>query len=357
MIVTFYRKVFVFRIVKYQILGILFLVSQNSFQATEITAHKFGEYEECLKLDYQIPGSSRFTTPRSQVGAPDIVYYMSTPKDVVSYSIAILCGGSTSAGQVASIVHFHRYLLDEFLTLPAAVVTVEMWGIDGNEVDEKLFMEHYTRSQRLYDHQDIINHLLARPPKGWNGRLILFGVSEGGPLVLSLTQEYADYVDATVNWVGAGDQNWKEELWDFIKDLRKNMPWRYKFLDMLPSWIFNSGIPKKYELYRKAMQETLDNPTADQTFLDMTYKYHADALTYPKINYEQLRTPFLSVIGSRDPMIVSADLFAQKAFAAGVPITYMRIEGMNHSIRKRLDVVAQTFEWLKKLLEINGYSR
>ena len=323
----------------------------QSSQGTEVTPYKFDDYEECLKSDYVIPPSSRFIAPRSQEDAPEIVYYLSKPHHVSTFPIAILCGGSTSAGQVASIIHFHRYLLAEFLQLPAAVITVEMWGIDGPAVDEKVFMEHYTRSQRLHDHQDLIYHLIASPPKGWNGRLILLGVSEGGPLVISLAQEYAHLLEATVNWVGAGDQNWQEELWNFIKDLRKNLPWRYKLLDMIPSWIYDFGVPKKYEKYCHIMQGTLSDSTAKKSFLGMTYKYHADALTYPQVDYACLTTPFLSVIGSLDPMIVSADMFAQKALEAGVPLTYMRIEGMDHSIRRRLEVVAQSFDWLREQLE------
>ena len=70
---------------------------------------------------------------------------LSAPKSD-SYPIAILCGGSSSAGDVQSIIHFHRYFLQEFLDLNTGVITLEQRGVDGNEVDVKEFMEHYTRS-------------------------------------------------------------------------------------------------------------------------------------------------------------------------------------------------------------------
>ena len=53
----------------------------------------------------------------------------------------------------------------------------------------------------------VINHLLKDPPKGWSGKFIFVGVSEGGPLVTALTAEYADITLATINWSGAGDWN------------------------------------------------------------------------------------------------------------------------------------------------------
>jgi hypothetical protein len=38
---------------------------------------------------------------------------------------------------------------------------------------------------------------------------------------------------------------------------------------------------------------------------------------------------------------------------AGAPITYFRIEGMDHWLRKRPDVIDQSFEWLKEQLRLS----
>ncbi|MBP6104538.1 MAG: hypothetical protein KA508_05730 [Gammaproteobacteria bacterium] len=74
------------------------------------------------------------------------------------YPIVIGCGGSSSKEDIGSII-VHRYLLKKFLDLGVGVLTVEQWGVDGNKVNKKIFMEHYTRSQRLHDDQAVIEHL------------------------------------------------------------------------------------------------------------------------------------------------------------------------------------------------------
>ena len=99
----------------------------------------------------------------------------------------------------------HRYFLKEFLDLGDALITLEQWGVNSNQVNVNEFMAHYTRNQRLIDHRSVINHLLKNPPEGWNGKLIFVGVSEGGRLVTALTTEYSGITLATVNWCGAGD--------------------------------------------------------------------------------------------------------------------------------------------------------
>ncbi|MGC2310119.1 MAG: alpha/beta hydrolase [Candidatus Babeliaceae bacterium] len=313
----------------------------------EISPYK---YTERPIPSYKIPVSSRFTANRAESDAPAIVYYLTKPTQD-SYPIAILCGGSTTKGDLDSIIHFHRYLLKELNDLGLGVLTVEQWGIDGNSINENEFMTHYTRSQRLDDHQVIIEHLKLNSPHGWNGKLVFLGVSEGGPIVTSLTELYSDITLATINWVGAGDWTWREELWAFICDMRKRGPWYLKLWDLMPRWLpFSLDVPKTRNQYDICMNQILANPDVDQEFMGMTYLYHADALQYPAHDYAKIKTPFLSVIGSEDPMIESGDAFAQKAKAVGVKITYLRVDGMDHYIRRRPDIIEQSFEWLKQIL-------
>jgi hypothetical protein len=68
--------------------------------------------------------------------------------------------------------------LEEFLDLNVGVITVEQRGVDGNAIDAKEFMEHYTRSNRLKDHQVVIESLKRNPPTGWNGKFLFLGVSD-----------------------------------------------------------------------------------------------------------------------------------------------------------------------------------
>ena len=127
------------------------LMSYSTFFAPEeITPYKFTEQEKSdgLKPVCHIPKSSRFTLQRSGENHSEIVYYLSKPK-AANYPIAICCGGSSSRNELDSIIHFHRYFLQEFLDLGVAVVTVEQQGIDGNQINEQEFWQHYTRSARL----------------------------------------------------------------------------------------------------------------------------------------------------------------------------------------------------------------
>ena len=256
---------------------ILLMISSACFASEEITPYKFTDQEmsEGLKLDFEIPQSSRFVLQRS----------------------------------------------DES---------------DSEIIDEEVFWRYYTRSARLRDHQAVIENLKLNPPAGWNGKIILLGVSEGGPLVTSLTEKYCDRIIATINWSGAGDLPWREELWLFIEDLKKNE-------DCIPY------LPVNRSAYDACMEEVLANPTPDKDFLGMTYLYHADALQYSQPDYEKIQTSFLVVAGVQDSIIDSSDVFVQKAKAAGANITYLRIEDMDHYIRKRSEIIEQSFQWLSSL--------
>lgn len=98
------------------------------------------------------------------------------------------------------------------------------------------------------------------------------------------------------------------------------------------------------------MDTIILNPTSNGYFLGMTYKYHSDAILYPKIDYTKIRTPFLVVAGAKDSIIHSSDAFVEKAKNSGVNVTYLRIEDMDHYVRKRPEIIDQTFEWLKSQL-------
>lgn len=328
------------------------MVISFSQRANEITPYKFTDAmrEKLHTVQYAIPPSSRFTAPRQESGAPDVIYYLSKPRES-AYPIVIFCEGSSHQDTACSVIHMHRYCLQEVLDLGAGLITVEQWGIDGNSVDRELFMEHYTRSQRLYDHRAVIDHLKQHPPIGWNGKLIFIGASEGGPLVTTLTTDYADITAATVNWCGAGDWSWREELWAFVGNLQNNasLGWRAYLFKVIPRWMYWAiGLPRTREDYDRQMDETLAHPIASKKFVGMTYKYHADALLYPSYDYVRIRTPFLVVVGAQDSIIDSADAFVEKAQAAGAPITYMRLTDMDHFIRRRPEIIEQSFQWLKE---------
>lgn len=315
----------------------------------EITPFK---YTDELPV-YEIPESSRFTLQRPSFEDPNLIYYLSRPT-AATFPIAILCEGSSDRSNVSSVIHFHRYFLKECLDLGAAVLTVEQWGIDGSKIDIDEWTKHYTRSQRLKDHKVVIEHLLNNPPEGWNGKLIFIGVSEGGPIVSSLTLDYQSNILATINWSGAGDWPWREELWVFLQNLVEQNP-------TCPHGVKLSECQDCYEMvavrgnYDALMDGILGDPDYTKYFLNMTYLYHADALRYPNFDYQKLKSPYLVVSGGLDTIIDSSDLFVEKAKNEGSPVTYFRIADMDHYVRKRPDILQASFEWLKDEIAGSDY--
>lgn len=59
----------------------------------------------------------------------------------------------------------------------------------------------------------------------------------------------------------------------------------------------------------------------------------------------------LFVTGALESAIASHDAFVQKAKEAHAPITYFRIDDMDHWIRKRPDIIDQSFAWLNEQLQ------
>lgn len=68
------------------------------------------------------------------------------------------------------------------------------------------------------------------------------------------------------------------------------------------------------------------------------------------VDYKKIRTPFLFVAGAEDTIIDSSDAFVEKAKNSAVNMTYLRVEDMDHYVRKRPDIINQSFEWLTNQL-------
>lgn len=173
----------------------------------------------------------------------------------------------------------------------------------------------------------------------------------------TLTTDYPDMTLATVNWSGAGDFSWRDELWYFMQDINQEMPWHVKLRAQLPSWMpfaLDFYCPKSREDHDNAMDETINNPTERLKLAGMTYKYHADALKiYPKPEYKKIKTPYLVVAGEQDSIIHSSDAFVHKAKEAGAPVTYMRISDMDHYVRKKENVINGSFSWLETQIQLS----
>jgi len=113
----------------------------------------------------------------------------------------------------------------------------------------------------------------------------------------------------------------------------------------------DTPFPETREEFDALVDTIKAHPTADQRMCGMTYLYLADAFQWSFVDYGKIQAPFLVVTGTEDSIIASSDLFVQKARDAGAPITYFRIDGMDHYVRKRPDVIDRSFEWLEQQLQ------
>jgi pimeloyl-ACP methyl ester carboxylesterase len=273
----------------------------------------------------------------------ETVFYLTTPQHQ-RFSIAVVCEGSNTQDDIESVWRLHQYGQKDLADMGLAILTIEKQGIDTDKIDRDRFFAHYTRSRRFHDHVAVIDHLLKKPPVGFNGRLIFIGASEGGPLVNQLSIHYPQTI-AIINWSGAGDWSWPDEIWAWGQQMRKEHP----ILSGLYGWWHK--VPKTRAGFDAVMTETLRDPSDKRWFLGMTYRYHADAIKTPALEYRKIQAPMLVVCGTKDSLIHSCDSFVEKAQVAQARITYWRIEGMEHRIsQNKENLIPRSFEWLKQWL-------
>jgi pimeloyl-ACP methyl ester carboxylesterase len=103
--------------------------------------------------------------------------------------------------------------------------------------------------------------------------------------------------------------------------------------------------------YYKIVDRIKKNPTPKKWLGGMTYLYHADAFQQKPPAYSRIKSPFLVIIGSQDPLFPSTEDFVKKGTKNKMNLTYLKIQGMDHYIRKHPDVIAQSFAWLKGIFD------
>lgn len=280
-----------------------------------------------------------------KVGA-NIDYYLSKPSLEKNYPIVILVGGSTDKEHIDSIASFHKYFTKQLSQNNLGAVSVDGWGVNLNHTNESEFMKHYTRTQILSNYQQVITYLKKNPPTGWNGKLAVLGVSEGGPIATQLNEQNQAIL-ATVLWSGAINSSWRDTLW----------------LDMHE--VYNKVcIPQKnpvndcYDIATKDVFESridyaLMNPSPESYFFNMTNMYVADGVNFPTPNYQKLHGDILVVTGAKDTIIDSSDTFVKNANINHLSIEYWRVESMDHSIRNHPDLIDNSFVWLSNRLNSN----
>ena len=270
----------------------------------------------------------------------------SKPSLVNTYPIVILVGGSTDKEHLSSIANFHKYFYTQLLQNNLGAISVDGWGINLNHINESEFMNHYTRSQILSNYQQVIDHLIKYPPTGWNGKLAVLGVSEGGPIATQLNEQNK-MISATVLWSGTIDSSWRDALWlDMYKVYTSVcVPLKNPVKDC-----YDVATKDRFE---SRIDNILANPTSESYFFNMTNMYVADGVKFPTPDYDKLHGAILVVTGVKDTIIDSSDIFYEKAKQHDIDIAYWRVESMDHLIRKRPDLINDSFSWLANKLKDN----
>lgn len=312
------------------LLFIVFVANANG----RISAYKFASEEMADGgPDYVVPHEAKNFVSRQQDNAPDILFYLSKPEEK-SYPIVFFCTGSSQKNRVCSVIHAHRYFLQECMDLDCGLITLEQRGVSDQEINRDEFWNNYTRTERLRDHELVIGSLFEDPPAGWNGKLIFIGCSEGGPIVNSLTEKHGEITVATISFSGAGDWSWRDELWIYINQ-----------------GVAAGGAKLTRKVYDIMLDQVLEEPTFEKELFGMTNAYLADALCWSEVEYAKLIRPYLVVSGALDSFIVSSDDFVKKAKQNDVEVTYFRVEDMDHYIIKRPDIIKKSFGWLQNILK------
>lgn len=304
----------------------------------------FLSFQLHAKTVYEISENIHHTVSRDD-GSKIVYYFVPHINTNKKNPIAIICEGSSLKEDLESVIRIHTaWGLHESLNqMGLGVVTVEKRGINGNRIDEEEFFEHYTRTNRFNDHCTVIEALKNNPPVGWDGSLIFIGGSEGGPLAISLTLKYPHETLATVNWAGATDNSWQDQIWNFFH----HNSWFMWLVGLYE-------LPWSREKFYKKFEEIKHNPSSKKWFAGLTYRYHADVFEEKKRNttYTTIRTPLLIVTGTEDTIIDTSDTFVDKAQQAGVPITYYRIDGMGHGvIDPKFGMIKKTLQWIFTILK------
>lgn len=215
-----------------------------------------------------------------------------------------------------------------------AALTVEKYGVEpgDNPTDDhgncsQAFREHHTVSQRVADYRQIIGSL--RDAAWWNGKLVLFGGSEGGIVMAMLAPEVR--ADAAILISTGGGV-------PFGQMVRQSIP--------------EEGWPTVDATFERARQ----NPDSTELWAGQSLRFWADAIDRRAADY-MLRadTDFLLIQGGRDRAGASnvaravGDLFAS---AGRCNLTYWEFPAFDHGMidangnAHMIEVLSQASLWL-----------
>ena len=270
-----------------------------------------------------------------------INWYLSHPVNTNKSGIVVLAQGSGCQSVATSQnIKLARSVFSEF-----TVLTVDKYGVAAgdNPPDSsvtncsKTFYAHNTMTQRVDDYLQILEVLRKLP--WWNGKLALFGGSEGGDVVARLAA--ATKTDAVILLSTGGGTTFGELVRQSIHE------------EML-----RNSVPKEHwPQVETAFAEARKNPLSSEIWAGSSYRFWADAIDRrPADDMLRSDAAFLLIQGGGDTSApvstarATLDLFAK---AQRCNLTYWELAGYSHGMRdtnkqdRMADVLAQSANWLK----------
>ncbi|MDH6232982.1 pimeloyl-ACP methyl ester carboxylesterase [Mesorhizobium soli] len=247
-------------------------------------------------------------TPRAD--GSTIHWTLDRPEGDGETALVVIAQGSGCAPAMASLSM--RAARAAFAGL--AALTVEKYGVDpkdspaNDHLDcSQIFRERHTVSQRIADYRQIVESLRGAP--WWNGKLILFGGSEGGMTMAALAADIRADIGILVS-TGGGVT--------FGEEVRQAVP--------------EDGRLTADAAFAKARQ----NPDSAELWAGQSLKYWADGIDRRPVD-DMLRadTEFLLIQGARDASTsvntarMVSDLFAKDGRCN---LTYWEFPAFDHGM-------------------------
>lgn len=277
-----------------------------------------------------------FETPRAD--GSTIHWTLDLPDADEKIGLIVIAQGSGCAGAMQS--HSMQQARAAFGNF--AALTVEKYGVQqgDNPTDDHIdcsqaFREHHTVSQRVADYRQIIETLRDEP--WWNGRLVLFGGSEGGIVMAMLAPEAQAEVGILIS-TGGGVP--------FGQMVRQSIP--------------QEGWPTVDATFEKARQ----NPNSTELWAGQSLRFWADVIDRRASDYMlRANTSFLLIQGGRDAsgaVDVARAVSDQFSEAGRCNLTYWELPGLDHGMvdangnTRMTNILNQAHFWLNSNIAADG---
>ncbi|MGA1853511.1 MULTISPECIES: alpha/beta hydrolase [Pseudomonadota] len=264
-----------------------------------------------------------------------ITWYLDRQTNDAHQPLLVLAQGSgcTSVTSSANIEAASKLLPS------AAILTVEKYGVLEGDAPKSFpedcrpaYVAHHTISQRVADYSQVIASL--KNEAWWNGKLVLFGGSEGGAAMQILAAEVRPNVAV-------------------IFSSATGMPFREAFVRVLP--------PSEAKAAPGHIAAIRKNPDSTKIWLSNSYRWWSDIMDR-RLSDDALRataTEFLVVQGKRDQSnpVASARRFTANFRKSGRKnVTYWEFSDYDHTMVDQkgqshlTEVLSRISDWLIKIL-------